>query len=119
MMQPGRQALYERVARLVDAARGVRGLQADVSALFDEQYDARSVIYVDPPYLNTTTYGFGFDLNSFVASVQAKGPATLFVSEATAVSTEAVRINPEGARGGISGNRRIAHEEWLSSFRCA
>jgi site-specific DNA-adenine methylase len=118
-MQPGAKGLYERVARLVDAATGVRALRADVSAILLEDYDAQSVIYVDPPYLNTTAYGFDFDITAFVDAVQAKSPATLFVSEAAPVSSEAVRMNPEGARGGISGNRRIAHEEWLSSFRCA
>lgn len=118
-MQPGPQNLYERVARLVDAAAGVRALQADVRALLLEDYDARSVIYVDPPYLNTTAYGFSFDIKAFVDAAQAKSPAMLFVSEAAPVSSEAVRINSVGPRGGISGNRRVAHEEWLSSFRSA
>lgn len=119
VMQPSPQALYERMESLVKAAAGVRGLQADVFTLLEQDYDARSVIYVDPPYSNTTSYGFDFNLNAFVTAVQAKSPATVFVSEAAAVSTEAIRINPEGARGGISGNRRVAHEEWLNSFRCA
>jgi len=118
-MQPGPQNLYERVAKLVDRAVGVRARQADVSAILLEDYDARSVIYVDPPYLNTTAYGFDFDIAQFVESVQAKNPATLFVSEAAPVSPEAIRINASGPRGGVSGNRRVAHEEWLSSFRCA
>lgn len=119
VMQPAPQALYERVARLVDAAAGLHGLRADVSVMLDLDYDARSVIYVDPPYSNTTSYGFDFDLGAFVTAVQAKSPATIFVSEATPVSTDAIRINAEGPRGGISGNRRAAHEEWLNSFRCA
>ena len=119
VMQPGPEGLYERVVRLVGAAAGVRAIQADVMALLLEEYDARSAIYVDPPYLNTTTYGFGFDITAFVDAVQAKGPATLFVSEAAPVSSDAVRIHHSGPRGGISGNRRVPHEEWLSSFRCA
>lgn len=118
-MQPSPTALYERLARIVDAATGVRGLQADVSVLLEQDYDARAVIYVDPPYQNTTSYGFKFELTDFVRTVQAKSPATVFVSEAAAVSSDAVRINAEGPRGGISGNRRAAHEEWLNSFRCA
>ena len=119
VMQPSPQGLYERLARLADAAAGVRGLQADVSVMLNQDYDARSIIYVDPPYSNTTSYGFNFDLGTFVTAVQAKSSATIYVSEAAAVSPEAVRIDPAGARGGISGNRRVAHEEWLNSFRCA
>lgn len=118
-MQPNPDSLYERVARLVDRAAGVRVINADVSAVLDESFRSNDVVYVDPPYVNTTSYGFTFDIAGFVEAVQAKGPATVFVSEAIPVSDDAVLMRRSGPRGGISGNRRVPHEEWLSSFQCA
>lgn len=119
VMQPGANALYTRMERITEAARGIRAIRADVSRVLEEDHDAGSVIYVDPPYANTTNYGYEFDLQSFVSEVRKSSSATLFVSEGIPVSPEAVKLNESGARGGISGNRRSRHEEWLSSFKCA
>lgn len=118
-MQPGPSELYSRVAMLVDAARGVSCSQKDIGSLLDDEIPLNSVIYIDPPYDNTTNYGFNFDLGEVVSGLQSKGLQQIFVSEGGPISEDAIRLNFVGPKGGISGNRLKRHQEWVSSFGCA
>jgi hypothetical protein len=115
-MQPSPGELRARIAGLVDAAAGVRCIHADIRSLLDEAVPANAVVYIDPPYGNSTGYGFEFGLDDFVAGLQGRGVLNIFVSECVPVSADAVRLVSSGPNGGISGNRARRHEEWLSVF---
>ena len=113
-MQPGPETLRARIVNLVDAGRGLTCINEDVTSLFNITIPENSIIYIDPPYRGTTGYAFGFDLDGFVLSLKERTSAPIFVSEGMALSDEAIRLSFGGAKGGISGNKRGKHEEWLS-----
>lgn len=75
-----------------------------------------AVVYVDPPYQSTTGYAFGFDIPSFISRFREINRAPLFISEGAPLNDSAILLTFGGAKGGISGNRKGKHEEWLSRF---
>ena len=66
----------------------------------------------DPPYAGTTGYGDAFDVVAYASQ------RNCWVSEAKPLSPEAMLLadSKSRTRGGISGNRSSANEEWLSHF---
>ena len=74
------------------------------------------IIYIDPPYSDTTGYGFNFDLGKFLSKLCVKTLSPIFVSEKRSLSNTSIKINFNGAKGGISGNKKGKNEEWLSRF---
>jgi len=75
-----------------------------------------AVVYVDPPYQNTTKYAYNFDITSFINRFREHNRAPLFVSEGVPLSDDATMLTFGGAKGGISGVRKGKHQEWLSRF---
>ncbi len=117
-MQPGPDELYARIEKIVSVAEGVRCVCDDIGVLLDEEIPRNSVIYIDPPYDNTTNYGFSFDVLALVQRLQSKGLENIFVSEGTPISEDAVRLHFGGPKGGISGCKKARHQEWISVFGC-
>lgn len=115
-MQPSPIELRRRVAALAEGMQGVTGIRADVMTALDHPFPDDAVVYIDPPYRETTGYGYGFDVPTFVTSFRKKNRVPLFVSEGTALSDDTVRLAFGGAKGGISGVRSGKHQEWLSRF---
>jgi len=108
-MMPMPATLYSRTARIAEAMYGCQGFCADVREF---QIPPGSVTYIDPPYQNTTAYGYTLDIVSFARSF----PSKLYVSEAVPLSQNAIMLSGERQKGGISGVRRSAIQEWLSIF---
>jgi site-specific DNA-adenine methylase len=115
-MQPSPKELLNRVSALATKMRGVKGLSQDITSFDVESISGDAIVYVDPPYGGTTSYGFGFDLASFAETVRERSSAALFISEGRALSSNSVKLNFGGANGGISGKRVLKHEEWVSRF---
>lgn len=111
-MMPMPDTLFHRVEALAVGMRGVCGVNADVNSLVGITDD--SVVYIDPPYSGTTRYGHELDAVAF-----ASGVRRAYVSEARPLTDNAVRLSSGEAKGGISGERRSPHEEWLSAFHHA
>lgn len=115
-MQPSPAELHSRIAALATGMKGVTCLHADILTILAEPLPKNSVVYVDPPYHGTTGYAFGFDINSFITRFREINRVPLFISEGTPLSDNAVLLTFGGAKGGISGNRKGKHQEWLSRF---
>jgi site-specific DNA-adenine methylase len=129
-MMPMPETLLGRVVELASAMRGVRGFHksmADVAA------GGRPLSYIDPPYLGLTdgyakdraawreslgSFGRGaiFDVTEFARELAAKGSPCL-VSESKPLGKEAIKLAGPRAKGGVSGKRAKAHEEWVTWFR--
>lgn len=110
-MMPMPETLLERVAALVPRALGLRALRASVETTpWDTAWGG--LVYLDPPYAGTTTYGGGFDILAFARSC----PFPTWVSEGRALTPGAVGLAMGRRKGGISGDRTEAHDEWLSPF---
>ncbi|MBS0849512.1 hypothetical protein [Citrobacter sp. JGM124] len=115
-MQPSPIELRRRINALVNGMKGVNGLNMDIMTLLDTPLPDNAVVYVDPPYQSTTGYAFGFDIPSFIARFREVTQAPLFISEGVPLNNNATLLTFGGAKGGISGNRKGKHEEWLSQF---
>lgn len=115
-MQPSPTELRRRVESLTKGMRGVTCLNTDITALLSHPIPNDAVVYVDPPYLGTTGYAFGFDILSFAASFREINRTPLFVSEGAPLTGDAIMLTLGGAKGGISGIRKEKHQEWLSRF---
>lgn len=115
-MQPSPIELRRRIAALTKGMRGVTCLKKDIMTILDDPLPENSVVYVDPPYQSTTGYGFGFDIALFIDRFRQVNRAPLFVSEGARLSEDASLLTFGGANGGISGVRKVKHQEWLNRF---
>lgn len=115
-MQPSPTELRRRVEALVHGMKGVTCINEDINSLFSNPFPRDAVVYVDPPYQSTTGYAFDFDIASFISRFREENQAPLFISEGVPLSNNAVMLTYGGAKGGISGNRKGKHQEWLSRF---
>ena len=89
----------------------------DVLAFVQSMDPMQSIIYIDPPYTNTTGYGFDLDLNAVLNTLSQRGIGPVYISEKEALSQERIRLKFRGAKGGVSGRKPQKNEEWLSVFR--
>lgn len=115
-MQPSPVELRRRIDALVNGMKGVTCLNIDIMTLLHNPLPDNSVVYVDPPYQSTTGYAFGFDISSFIYRFREVNRAPLFISEGAPLNDSAMLLTFGGAKGGISGNKKGKHEEWLSRF---
>jgi len=115
-MQPSTTELRRRIYGLVKGMIGVKCLNDDIMTILKKPLPKNSIVYVDPPYKSTTKYAFSFDLESFIEKFREINKIPLFVSEGIPLNDNAVMLNFIGANGGISGVRKLKHQEWISYF---
>lgn len=115
-MQPSPTELRRRIDSLVNGMKGVTCLNMDIVTVLNDPFPSNAVVYIDPPYQSTTRYAFNFDVASFVNRFRAVNKIPLFVSEGIPLSDNALMLHFGGANGGISGIRKVKHQEWLSRF---
>lgn len=124
-MMPMPDTLRSRVLAVVEAMRGIDGKRADVTTIAGDLSPApagdingadATVVYMDPPYAGTTAYGYGLDIPAVAHAATAAG--TVYVSEGVALTDEAHLLSAGRTKGGISGAKKVAHnQEWVSVFR--
>lgn len=115
-MQPSPTELRRRVDALANGMKGVTCLNADVMTVLSESLPKDTVVYIDPPYQSTTGYAFNFNMEVFISRFREINQAPLFVSEGVPLSDNSINLTFGGANGGISGDRKEKHKEWLSRF---
>ena len=118
-MMPMIEELEKRVKILADNCKGLTCYHKDIYEMLDIIKNDKSdkVIYIDPPYTNTSGYAFSFDYSDFLSKLFDVTVAHIFVSEKEKISDEAIQLNFSGAKGGINGNRKNKNEEWLNVYR--
>ena len=109
-MMPMPGTLRERVAEIVSNCAGLRAFRADVRTF---SIPDNAVVYIDPPYEGTAAYAqHTLDIRAFVQGLTVP----CYVSEVVPLTEDALLISNGRSKGGISGKRRSAHQEWLSRF---
>ena len=118
-MMPMIDELEKRVKILADNCKGLTCHHKDIYEMLDIIKNDKSdkVIYIDPPYTNTSGYAFSFDYSDFLSKLFDVTVAHIYVSEKEKISDEAIQLNFSGAKGGINGNRKNKNEEWLNVYR--
>lgn len=119
-MQPSIENLQERVKVIAEKCIGLTCIHNDINSILpivEQDKSDDSVIYIDPPYSNTTGYGFKFNLGDFLSELFDATLRPIYVSEKEKIAEEAILLNFNGAKGGISGKKNGKNEEWLNVFR--
>lgn len=82
-MMPMIDELEKRVKILVDNCKGLTCHHKDIYEMLDiiENDKSDKVIYIDPPYTNTSGYAFSFDYSDFLSKLFDVTVAHIFVSE--------------------------------------
>lgn len=115
-MQPSHEELLRRVELISTKMKSIQCIHNDISSVFDVEITSNDIVYVDPPYKETTGYAYNFDVQDFVTKFKSKFDTPLFVSERVPLCDNSKRIVLCGPKGGISGVRKNKHEEWLNLF---
>lgn len=108
-MMPMPDTLFERIKAISESMYGVVGIQADITNISPEE---NSIVYIDPPYDDTSGYSSKFDVSGYSRSLGS----VVYVSEGKPVSPVAICLSQGRSKGGISGTRKKANEEWISVF---
>lgn len=118
-MMPMPNTLFSRVEKLVKSMKGVSGYNLDIESLIT--FDDNSIVYIDPPYKNTTGYGYCFNIDSYIHSVLSSAKlhnkkVKVYISEGYKMAENAIQITGNRSKGGISGERKSKNEEWLNIY---
>ena len=116
-MQPMIEELENRIKTISEKCIGINCIHDDIYSVLNMVDNENSVVYIDPPYSGTTRYGFNFNLSDFLSELFNNTLSPILVSEKESISEESVRLNFNGAKGGISGNKKGKNEEWLNIYR--
>jgi 16S rRNA G966 N2-methylase RsmD len=114
-MMPMPDTLYARVSdiwgELYDNIVGINDNVENYTSFPDE-----AIIYIDPPYKETTGYGNGFDVVSWATKVKSNCNATIYISKQRPLGEISFLISEKRKKGNISGNSNGGVEEWLTEF---
>jgi len=123
-MMPMPETLYERVENIVIQLSGrINAFQENVfDTLYrlDEEWESGNnnlIIYIDPPYINTTGYKEGFDIYELERGIWNNVP--IYISEGFQMdgANNTYLLSKGRVKGNISGNiNKNPIQEWLNKF---
>lgn len=119
-MMPMPDTIKERMNVIVNKCKGLTCLNYDIWQFLEyisSRDTSNAIFYLDPPYKNTTQYGFTFNWEEWISELFHETFAPIYVSEKYATSELAYQLNFKGKKGGISGDRKGKNEEWLNVYR--
>ena len=123
-MMPMPDTLYNRVEAIVEQLSG--SITASRESVFDAVYrideernkgNKNIIIYIDPPYANTTGYKETFDIYSLEGQIWSTSP--IYISEGYKMqgASESYLLSVGRTKGNISGEaKKKPTEEWLNRF---
>lgn len=116
-MMPMQNTLYDRVKDIVEYLGGsINAINSDISKI-EWDFDENSIVYIDPPYKNTTGYGSDFDYEEFIISNYNN--VKIYVSEGYEMNNakDTILLSKGRTKGNISGSvKKKPIEEWLNIF---
>lgn len=123
-MMPMPNTLYNRVEAIVEQLSGI--ITASRESVFDAVYrideernkgNKNIIIYIDPPYANTTGYKETFDIYSLEGQIWSTSP--IYISEGYKMqgASKSYLLSVGRTKGNISGEaKKKPTEEWLNRF---
>lgn len=117
-MHPNIDKIEERVDLLLRKCKGLKCIAKDAENVLDILRVENCIVYIDPPYTETTKYGFTLDYMNYINEIKKITECPIYVSEKEQLegAQSSHKLNFSSAKGGISGNRKNKHEEWLNKF---
>lgn len=115
-MMPMPDEILRRVRVICDSFKS-KSVVAKCGRVQDfTEFQENSIVYIDPPYSETTGYGFDFDITEWVSEVKSKSDVKIYVSEKKALGNQAFLLSEKRTKGNISGSANSGIEEWLTEF---
>lgn len=108
-MQPNKDELLRRVSEIHDKCLGVKCINEDINTI-DFKFKKEDIIYIDPPYMNSTGYNYNLNILEFCNRYDN----IFYVSEKQKISDNAICLNLKGAKGGVTAKKKGRDEEWLN-----
>ena len=117
-MMPMPSTLYDRVKNIVDYMSGnIKALYCKIEDI-EWHFDEGDIVYIDPPYKNTSGYNFEFDYEQFL--IDNWNYVNIYVSEGYKIDwcTNAILLSKGRKKGNINGNiKKKQTEEWLNIYK--
>lgn len=111
-MMPMPKTLLDRMSILSNKLIGLKAYNRDIFSII-EDIKEEDIVYVDPPYQDSTGYMKDFDIVELVDKLRGRAKK-VFISEGKKILDKAVLISSPRLKGGISGKRKTSVEEWLN-----
>ncbi|MBL4951057.1 DNA adenine methylase [Neobacillus sp. YIM B02564] len=111
-MIPMPDTMFKRMVNIVERMKGVNVINDDINSLLE--FEENSITYIDPPYQNTSGYGYSFGLNEYINKIIKYNK--IYISEGIELSEKSYLLSKGRAKGGVSGNRKKANDEWLNVY---
>lgn len=117
-MMPMPDTLFKRVENIVETLGGIiNAINLDISEV-DWHFNENSIVYIDPPYKNTTNYGYSFDYESFISKYKAYTNIYLSEGYKTFGATNNILLSKGRTKGNINGKtNKKPTEEWLNIYK--
>lgn len=114
-MMPMPETLYQRVKSIVEQKEVITGYQKDITDFIDSYDFTDCIVYLDPPYKDTTGYLDSFDILAVIDKL--KGRVPLFVSYNEDLTEDTVEFGKR-TKGNINGvKKKEAVREVLNCFK--
>lgn len=117
-MMPMPDTLYERMKLIVDYMSGnIRALYCKIEEI-KWHFCQNDIVYIDPPYKNTSGYNFEFNYEQFLIDNQYC--TNIYISEGYKMNfgNSAILLSKGRSKGNISGDiKKKPTEEWLNCFK--
>ena len=111
---PMPETLYQRVKNIVEQKEFITGYQKDITDFIDSYDFTDCIVYLDPPYKDTTGYLDSFDILAVIDKL--KGRVPLFVSYNENLTEDTIEFGKR-TKGNINGvKKKEAVREILNCF---
>ena len=116
-MMPMPNTLFQRIELIVKNISGdIKAIHSKIENI-DWCFDNNSIVYIDPPYKNTSGYNYKFDYEDFITNNKY---VTIYVSEGYKMSStdDSILLSKGRSKGNVRGNvKKKPVEEWLNVFK--
>ena len=116
-MMPMPNTLFQRIELIVKNISGdIKAIHSKIEDI-DWCFDNNSIVYIDPPYKNTSGYNYDFDYEDFIVNNKY---VTIYVSEGYKMNyaDDSILLSKGRSKGNVRGNvKKKPVEEWLNVFK--
>ena len=116
-MMPMPNTLFQRIELIIKNISGdIKAIHSKIENV-DWCFDNNSIVYIDPPYKNTSGYNYDFDYEDFI--INNRG-VNIYISEGykMSCSDDSILLSKGRTKGNISGDvKKKPVEEWLNVYK--
>ena len=116
-MMPMPNTLFQRIELIIKNISGdIKAIHSKIENV-DWCFDNNSIVYIDPPYKNTSGYNYDFDYEDFI--INNRG-LNIYISEGykMSCSDDSILLSKGRTKGNISGDvKKKPVEEWLNVYK--